>query len=126
MVEVQEDVVLLLSDAAAFADFDGHRPRDDVAGGKILGRWRIALHEALTFRIDEIAALAARAFGDEATGAVDSGRMELDEFHVLQRQAGAERHRAAIAGLGVGAGAGVIDTPITAGGQDRGLSAEAM
>jgi hypothetical protein len=31
MIEVQVDVVLVLADAAAFADLDGHRARDDVA-----------------------------------------------------------------------------------------------
>ena len=39
--------VLLLADAAAVADFEGDRARDDVARGEVLGRWRIALHEAL-------------------------------------------------------------------------------
>src|SRR5207245_1911027 len=76
--------------------------------------------------IDEIAALAARAFSDETAGAVNSGRMELDEFHVLQRQAGTQCHRTAIAGLGVGAGAGMVDAPIAPGGQNGGLRAEAM
>ena len=126
MVEVQEDVVLLLADAAAFADFDGHRARDHVARGEVLGGRRIALHEALAFGIDEIAAFAARAFGDEAARAVDAGRVELDELHVLQRQAGAQRHRAAVAGAGMRRGAGGIGAAIAAGGEDRGLGAEAM
>ena len=126
MVEVQEDVILLLADAAAFADLDGHRARDHVARGEILGRRRIALHEALAFGIDEIAAFAARAFGDEAARAVDAGRVELDEFHVLQRQAGAQRHRAAVAGAGMRRGAGGIGAAIAAGGENGGLGAEAM
>jgi hypothetical protein len=99
MVEVQEDVVLLRPDAAAFADFDGHGARDDVARRQILGRRRIALHEALAFGIDEIGAFAARALGDQHAGAVNAGRMELHEFHVLQRQAGAQHHGVAVAGL---------------------------
>ena len=126
MVEVQEDVVLLLADAAAFADLDGHRARDHVARGEILGGRRIALHEALALGIDEIAALAARAFGDEAARAVDAGRVELDELHVLQRQAGAQRHRAAVAGAGVRRGAGAIGAAIAAGGENGGLRAEAV
>ena len=126
MVEVQVDVVLLLADAAALADFDGHRARDHVARGEILGGRRIALHEALAFGIDQIAALAARAFGDEAARAVDAGRMELDELHVLQRQAGAQRHGAAVAGAGMRRGAGGIGAAIAAGGQDGGLGAEAV
>ena len=60
MVEMQVDVVLVLADAATLADFQRHAARDHVARGKILGGRRIALHEALAFGIDEIAALAAR------------------------------------------------------------------
>ena len=101
MVEMQVDVILVLADAAAFADFDRHGARDHVARGEILGRRRIALHEALAFGIDQIAAFAARAFGDQAAGAVDAGRMELHEFHVLQRQAGAQHHGVAVAGAGM-------------------------
>ncbi len=62
---------------------------------------RIAFHEALTLGVGEITALAAHAFGDQAAGAVDAGGMELHEFHVLQRQAGAQHHAVAIAGAGV-------------------------
>jgi hypothetical protein len=31
VIEVQEDVILVLADAAALADLDGHRARDHVA-----------------------------------------------------------------------------------------------
>src|SRR5438270_13027387 len=126
MVEVQEDMVFLLADAAALADFDGHCTRDYVARGEVFRGRRVALHEALALRIDQIPSLPARSLGDEAAGTVDAGRMELNEFHVLQRQPGTERHRAAIAGLGVGTGAGMIDPAVAAGGENRGLSAEAM
>ncbi len=108
------------------ADFDGHRPRYDVTRRQILGGGRIAFHEALAFGVDEIAAFAARTFGDETAGAVNAGRVELHEFHILQRQAGAQHHRAAVAGLGVRAGTGMIDAAIAAGRQDGGLGAEAM
>src|SRR3546814_3881192 len=54
MIEMQEDVILMRADATAFANFDRHRARNHVARGKILGRRRITLHEALAFRIDEI------------------------------------------------------------------------
>ena len=126
MIEVQVDVVLVLADAAAFADLDGHRARDHVARGEVLGRRRIALHEALAFGIDEIAAFAARAFGDQAAGAVDAGRMELHELHVLQRQAGAQHHGVAVAGAGMRRGAGEIGAAIAAGREDRHLRAEAV
>ena len=124
MVEVQVDVVLVLADAAAFADLHRHRAADDVARGEVLGGGRVALHEALALGIDEIAAFAARALGDEAARAIDAGRMELHELHVLQRQAGAQRHRVAVAGAGVRRSGGEIGAAIAAGGQHSGLGAE--
>ena len=126
MRQMQVDMILAGADAAALADFDGHGARDHVARGQVLGRGRVALHEALAFGIDQIAAFAARAFGDQAAGAVDAGRMELHEFHVLQRQAGAQHHGIAVAGLGVGAGAALIGAAITAGGHDHLVGAEAV
>src|SRR6185312_11549844 len=100
--------------------------RHHVARRQVLRRWRIALHEALAVRIDQIATFTARALGDEATRAVDAGRMKLDELHVLQRQPGAQRHGAAVAGAGMRRGAGRVGAAISAGGEDRGLGAEAM
>ena len=93
---------------------------------EILRVWRIALHEALALRIGEIAALAARAFGDEHAGAVDAGRVELHELHVLQRQAGAQHHGVAVAGAGVGRGAREVGAAVAARRQDRLLGAESM
>jgi hypothetical protein len=123
---VQVDVVLVLADAAALADLDGHRAADHVARGQVLGVRRIALHEALALGVGEVAAFAARALGDQAAGAVDAGRVELHELHVLQRQAGAQHHAAAVAGAGVRRGAGEIGAAIAAGGQHHLLRAEAV
>ena len=67
---------------------------------------RIALHEALAAGVGQIAAFAAHAFGDQDARAVDAGRMELHELHVLQRQARAQHHGVAVARAGVRAGAG--------------------
>ena len=61
----------------------------------------VALHEPLALGVGQVSALAARAFSDQHARAVDAGRVELDELHVLQRQAGAEHHRIAVAGAGV-------------------------
>ena len=126
MIEVQEEMVLELADAAPLADLDGHGARNHVARGEVLGGGRIALHEALALGIGEIAALAARAFGDQAPGAVDAGGVELHEFHVLQGQAGAQHHGVAVAGAGVRRGAGEIGAPVAAGGDDGHVGADAM
>ncbi len=101
MIEMQVDVVAFGADAAPFADLDRHRARDDVARCEILRMRSVALHEALALAVGEIAALAARAFGDQHARAVDAGRMELHEFHVLQRQPRAQHHGVAVAGARV-------------------------
>ena len=101
MIKMQEDVVLVLAHAASCTNFHRHRARDDVTRGKILRGWRITLHEALAFRIGEITTFATRSFGDEAACAINAGRMELHEFHILQRQACAQHHRIAIARAGM-------------------------
>ena len=87
---------------------------------------RVALHEALALGIGQVAALAARTFGDQAAGAVDAGRMELHELHVLQRQSGAQHHGVAVAGAGVGRGAGEVGAAVAAGGEDGDVGAEAV
>ncbi len=126
MIEMQIDMILVLADAAAFADLDGHGARDHVARREILHRRRIALHEALALGIGEIAAFAARALGDEAAGAIDAGRMELHEFHVLQRQTGAQHHGIAVARAGMRRGRREKGAAIAARRQDDELRAEAM
>jgi hypothetical protein len=124
VVQVQVDVVLVRADAAAFADLDRHAARDHVAGGEVLVGRRVAFHEPLALGVGEVAAFAARALGDEAAGAVDAGGVELHEFHVLQRQALARDHAAAVAGAGVGGGGGEIGAAVAAGGQHDHLRAE--
>ena len=80
------DVVPLLADPAALADLDRLGAADHVARGQVLLVRRILGHEPLALAVGEKAAFAARPFGDQDAGAVDAGGMELDEFHVLQRQ----------------------------------------
>ncbi len=86
----------------------------------------IALHEALALAVGHIPAFAARALGDQAAGAINAGRVKLDELHVLQRQSGPQHHRIAVAGAGMGRSAGEISTAIAAGGEDDDVGAEAM
>ena len=85
MLEVQVDMVAVFADAAALVDFHGHGAADDVTRGQVLRVRRVAFHEALAVRIGQVAALAAHALGDQHPGAVNTGGMELHEFHVLQR-----------------------------------------
>ena len=61
MLEMQMDVILLLADAAALADFDRLGPTDHVARGQVLLARRILGHEPLALAVGQIAAFAARA-----------------------------------------------------------------
>lgn len=80
-----------------FPDLYCHGTRDDVPRCQVLGDGRIAFHEPLALRVDEVAALASAAFRDEAASAVYSGRMELDEFEVLIGQVCPGDHGGAVA-----------------------------
>ncbi len=126
VVEVEIDVVLELADATSFADLHGHGAGDDVAAGKILGRRGVALHEALALGVGEIAAFTTRSLGDQAAGAIDAGRVELNELHILQGKTGAQHHGIAVTGAGMGRGTGEIGAAVTAGRQHCLVGAEAV
>jgi hypothetical protein len=70
------------------------------------------------------AALAPDRLGDEDAQAGQSGRMELEELHVLQRKAAPEDHPQAVAGEGVRVGGGLEDLAGTAGGEHDRLGLE--
>ena len=123
---MQMDVFLVGADAAAFPDLDGDGARDHVARGQVLGRGRVALHELLALGIAQEAAFAARAFGDQHAGAIDPGRVELHELHVLERQPGAQHHGIAVAGADMRGCAGEIGTAVAAGGEDGLMRPEAV
>ena len=126
VLQVQHDVVLIRTAATSRVDLQRHRAGNHIARGEVLRRGRIALHEALAFGVGQVAALAARALGDQAACGEDAGGMKLHELHVLDGQAGSDRHAGAVAGAGMGGGAGQIGTAIAAGRQHHALGAEAM
>ena len=122
MVEFQHHVVAFLAAAATFLDLGGHGARHHVAAGEVLGVGRVALHEALAVLVQQVAALAAHALGDQDPRAVDAGGMELVELHVLQGNAGACRDSEAVAGVDEGVGRAVKHAPRSAGGENRRLA----
>ena len=101
MLQMQHDMVVFGTDTAAFADFNGHGPADNIAGSQIHGGRGVTRHEPLTFGIGQVPPFTAGAFGNQAAGAVNAGRVELHEFHVLVRQAGTGDHADAVTGTGM-------------------------
>ena len=69
VIELEQDVVAVLARAAPFLDLGGHGARDHVAAREVLHGRRVALHEALAVLVQQVAALAAHAFGDQHAGA---------------------------------------------------------
>ncbi len=121
---MQIDVVLLLADAAPLANFDRLGAADHVARGQILLVRRISGHEAFALAVGQITAFAAGTLGDQNPHAIHTGRVELNELHVLQRQPGAQHHRIAVTGAGVRRGAGLIHPAASAGRNDGHIGAE--
>src|SRR3546814_14168721 len=126
MVQVKVNMNLLHAQEPTFTDFHRHGPGENVPAGEILRRWGIALHKALTLGIGEISTLPARTFCDEHAGAVNPGRMELHEFHVLQWQASAQHHAAAVSSARMRGRRGEIAATIAAGCQNDLIGAETM
>ena len=124
--QVQVEVIPFRANSAPLPDFDGHGAADHVTGSQVLGIGGVTLHEPFTLRIGQVTALAAHPFGNQHTGAVNAGRMELNEFHVLQRQAGAQYHGIAVTGAGMGGGTGEISASIPPRSQDHGVGAKAV
>src|SRR6266496_5396963 len=52
--------------------------------------------------------------------------MELEEFHIFERQAAAQKDRRAIAGVGIGVGCNFKDATVSAGGEDHSFGMEGM
>ena len=124
--QVQVDVVAVGANTTTGVDFHGHGTRDDVARGEVFGVRRITLHKALAFGVGQVTTFTTHAFGDQHARAVDAGRVELNEFHVLQRQAGTQYHRVTVTGTGVCRRGGEVRTTATTGGQYDRVSTEAV
>ncbi len=122
--QVQEDVVLVWTATAAFANLVGHGAGDDVTRCQVLDGRCVALHEAFAVRVAQDGAFATCTLGEQDAQAGQAGRVELEELHVFQRDAVAEGNAHAVTGEGVGVGGGLEDLAGSAGGEDHGLGLE--
>ena len=83
---MQVYVILLRTDTPALTNLNGHRATYDISRCQVFGVRCVPLHEPLTIGIGEEAALTARTLRDQHARAINSGRVKLHKFHVLQRQ----------------------------------------
>ena len=122
VVQLEQQVIGVLAAPAPLLDLGGHRARHDVAAGEVLGVGRVALHETLAVLVQQVSAFTAHAFGDQHACTSDTRGVELPELHVLHRDARAGGHADPVAGVDEGVGAGRINAPASAGGEDRRLA----
>src|SRR5262249_19816753 len=122
--EVEVDVVTLGTAAAALADLRVDGAGHDVTGRQVLHDRRVLLHEALAVLVAEDAALTAGAFRQQDAHAPDAGRVELEELHVLQRDAPAVAGRLAVTRQRVRVGRHLEELAGAAGRVDHGLRLE--
>lgn len=126
VAKLEVDVVLLRANTAAVTDLHRHGSGDDVARGKILGSWRVTLHETLTLAVQQVATLTTSTLGDQATSTVDSGRVELDELEILVWQTSTGDHGHAVTGTRVCGGAAEVCSSVATGGQNRVVREESV
>ena len=122
--EVEVDVVGLGTAAAALTDLRVDGAGDDVTGREVLHDRRVLLHEALAVLVAEDAALTAGALRQQDAHAPDAGRVELEELHVLQRQAATVDRRLAVTGQRVRVRRHLEELAGAAGRVDHGLRLE--
>ena len=95
--QVEQHVVLVRARATSLTDLVGHRPGDDVARRQVLDRRGVPLHETLAVGVAQDATLTARGLRQQDAQAREACRVELEELHVLERDAAAVRQRHAVA-----------------------------
>src|SRR5690554_4991548 len=121
VIQLQKNVILVGTTAATFKNLQNHGTGHNVTAGQVFGVRSITLHEALAFGVDQVTTLTPATFSYQNTGTVDTGRVELPHFHVLNRVAGTQRHADTVTGVDQGVGGGRVNTSGTAGSQDRSL-----
>jgi hypothetical protein len=87
------------------------RAGDDVARRELERVRRVPRHEALAVPVDEIAAFPTACLGDQDAARIQRRRMELHELHVLERNAGVQRHGHPVAVARVGVRRHAVDPP---------------
>jgi len=113
-------------DTASLTNLKVDRARNHVTGGQILDSRRILGHETLALAVDQHTTLPADALSDQDAQAFDASRMELEELHVLHRNAATKSSCRPIAGQRVRVRGDLPDAAETSRRDDRCLGVESM
>ena len=118
MVQMKVDVILVGANTTALQDLHGHGAGDDITGCEILSCGSVPLHEALTLTVPEDTTFTAAALGHEATSAIDTSRMELNELRVLDGDTSPSHHTVTVTSASMSASAAEVGTAVTSSGNN--------
>jgi hypothetical protein len=95
---------------------------DHIAGPQFHLLRRVALEESLALGVLQVASLTAAALRDQDARGDQTGGVELEKLHVLQRQPGPIGHGQSVAGDGVGIGGEAVERTGATRGDEQGLA----
>jgi hypothetical protein len=114
--KLEEKVILFGTDSTTFANFDGHGSGDDITRSEILGCRGVTFHESFSLGVEEVSSFSTRSLSDQTSSTVDTGRMELNEFEILERKSSPSNHSSSISRASVSTGTGEESTSVTTSG----------
>ena len=117
-------MVFVFAAAATFQNFQRHGAGNDVARSEVFHGGGVALHKAFAVGVEQDAAFAAHAFGNQHARTGHAGGVELPKFHIFQRDAGTGADAQAVAGVHEGVGGRGINAAGAAGGEQDGFGVE--
>ncbi len=115
---------ILSRDAAAGLDLGLLGPRHHVARRQLHLARRVALHEPLAAGVLQVPALTAAGFRHQDAVRDQARRVELQELHVLEREASAVRHRHPVARHRFRVRREAVEAAPAAGGDEECLAAQ--
>ncbi|MBA7687984.1 hypothetical protein ES703_96458 [subsurface metagenome] len=111
-------LMALVKKTSSFAELCDNCPGDEISGGEIFGRRRIALHKGLFILIPENSTLSPQGLTRQYAGADHTCRVELDCLEVHHGKACMKRQGQAIARISSAIAGNEIHFGITTGGHN--------
>ena len=121
MVQFQQYMIPFRTNTPPAENFQHHGSGYHIPTRQVLGIGSIAFHETFTIFIDQVTTLTAASFSNEYSGPMDTGRMKLPHFNILNREASSQRHTNTVTGIDQGIGGRGINTTGTTSGKYRRL-----
>ncbi|CAM6002358.1 unnamed protein product [Sphagnum balticum] len=119
-------MVLLGPHSPTLQNLHRHGSAHYVSGSQVQGRGRVSRHKTLASRISEHSSLSPAALSHQAPSAINTSRMELDEFHIREWEASSRDESSPVPSASVSRGACLVGSTVSSGGEDSIESANAV